>query len=221
MVSKFQWKPFWLATQRDPQTDWTATQNRVNYDVFAQAPSVGGNLQLFVFGIFTKFQRRQPSRVLLGEIKVKRGVSFLNVCISERSRIGDPLETMSPSFRLVDAADIQGGKNCWPLVMPCQRQTSLALGLVWDSWHWLRLELATENNGFICTARLTEVRMQKESRMNFKRTTFNTQKKIFSSFINFFCLGHGGLYRNHRHIIIIIIIIYLLHPLARKCGGYC
>ena len=38
MVSKFQWKPFWLATQRDPQNDWTATQNGVNYDVFAQAP---------------------------------------------------------------------------------------------------------------------------------------------------------------------------------------
>ena len=38
MVSNFQWKPFWLATQLDPQNDWTATQNRVNYDVFAQAP---------------------------------------------------------------------------------------------------------------------------------------------------------------------------------------
>ena len=39
MVSKFQWKPaFRLATQRDPQNDWTATQNRVNNDVFAQAP---------------------------------------------------------------------------------------------------------------------------------------------------------------------------------------
>ena len=38
MVSKFQWKPFWFTTQRDPQNDWTATQNRVNYDVFAQAP---------------------------------------------------------------------------------------------------------------------------------------------------------------------------------------
>ena len=39
MVSKLQWKPFWLATQRDPQNDWTATQDGVNYDVFAQAPS--------------------------------------------------------------------------------------------------------------------------------------------------------------------------------------
>ena len=29
---------FWLATQRDPRNDWTATQNRVNYGVFAQAP---------------------------------------------------------------------------------------------------------------------------------------------------------------------------------------
>ena len=37
MVSKFQWKPFWLSQQRDPQNDWTATQNCVNYDVFAQA----------------------------------------------------------------------------------------------------------------------------------------------------------------------------------------
>ena len=144
-------------------------------------------------------KRRQPSRVLLGEIKVKRGVSFLNVCISERSRIGDPLETMSPSFRLVDVAYIQDGKNCWPLVMPCQRQTSLVVGLVWDSWHWLKLELATEIHGFICTARLTEVRMrmQKESLMNSKQTTctFNTQKKMVSSFIIFFCLGHGGLFR--------------------------
>ena len=40
MVSKFQWKPFCLAIQRDPQNDWTATQNGVNYDVFAQAPFV-------------------------------------------------------------------------------------------------------------------------------------------------------------------------------------
>ena len=45
MVSKFQWKPFWLATQRDPQNDWTATQNGVKYDVFAQAP-----LKNFPFG---------------------------------------------------------------------------------------------------------------------------------------------------------------------------
>ena len=43
MVSKFQWQPFWLATQRDPQNDWTATQNRVNYDVFAQTPLCGQN----------------------------------------------------------------------------------------------------------------------------------------------------------------------------------
>ena len=28
----------WLATQRDQQNDWTATQKRVNYDAFAQAP---------------------------------------------------------------------------------------------------------------------------------------------------------------------------------------
>ena len=34
MVSKFQWKPFWLATQRDPQNDGTATPNRVTYDIF-------------------------------------------------------------------------------------------------------------------------------------------------------------------------------------------
>ena len=38
MVSKFQWKPFWLATQLYQQIDWTGWQNRANYDVFAQAP---------------------------------------------------------------------------------------------------------------------------------------------------------------------------------------
>ena len=31
MVSKFQWKPFWLATQLDPQNDWTVWQFCVNY----------------------------------------------------------------------------------------------------------------------------------------------------------------------------------------------
>ena len=38
VVSKFQWKPFWLATQLYPQNDWTGWQIRVNYDVFAQSP---------------------------------------------------------------------------------------------------------------------------------------------------------------------------------------
>ena len=35
MASKIQWKPFWLATQLDPQNDWTGWQNGVNDDVFA------------------------------------------------------------------------------------------------------------------------------------------------------------------------------------------
>ena len=47
MVSKFQWKPFWLVTQRDPQNDWTATQNGVNYDVFAQAPFTRSDRSIF------------------------------------------------------------------------------------------------------------------------------------------------------------------------------
>ena len=38
MVSKNQWKPFWLATQPYPQSDWLGWQNGVNYDVCAQAP---------------------------------------------------------------------------------------------------------------------------------------------------------------------------------------
>ena len=37
-VSNFQWKPFWLATQRDPQNDWTATQNRVNCMTYSHRP---------------------------------------------------------------------------------------------------------------------------------------------------------------------------------------
>ena len=38
MVSKFQWKPFWLTTQLYAQNGWTGWQNRVNNDVLAQAP---------------------------------------------------------------------------------------------------------------------------------------------------------------------------------------
>ena len=38
VVSRIQWKPFWLATQLYPHNDWTGWQNGVNYDVFAQAP---------------------------------------------------------------------------------------------------------------------------------------------------------------------------------------
>ena len=41
MVSKMQWKPFWLAIQFYPQNDWTGWQKCVNDDVFAQAPSDG------------------------------------------------------------------------------------------------------------------------------------------------------------------------------------
>ena len=38
MVSKFQWKPCWLATQLYPQNDWTRWQSRVNYDIHEEAP---------------------------------------------------------------------------------------------------------------------------------------------------------------------------------------
>ena len=37
MVSKIQWKPFWLATQLYPRNNWTGWQKGVNNDVFAQA----------------------------------------------------------------------------------------------------------------------------------------------------------------------------------------
>ena len=38
-VSKMQWKPFWLATQLDPQNDWTGWQTGVNDDTLS--PSQG------------------------------------------------------------------------------------------------------------------------------------------------------------------------------------
>ena len=37
MVSKIQWKPFWLADQLYPQNDWTGWRNGVKYDIIAQA----------------------------------------------------------------------------------------------------------------------------------------------------------------------------------------
>ena len=40
MVSKLQWKPFWLASQLYPQNDWTGWQNGVDDDVCIQAPRI-------------------------------------------------------------------------------------------------------------------------------------------------------------------------------------
>ena len=86
MVSKFQWKPFWFATQRDPQNDWTATQNRVNYDVFAQAPSDG------------------PLRVREGNIRSRSDISadrHKNNGWSQKR-----LSIKNPSKRYIDAGRI-------------------------------------------------------------------------------------------------------------------
>ena len=38
IVSKIQWKPFWLVTQLYPHNDWARWQNGVNDDVCAQSP---------------------------------------------------------------------------------------------------------------------------------------------------------------------------------------
>ena len=65
MVSKFQWKPFWLATQRDPQNDWTATQDRVSHDVFAQAP------------FFPDVTQEKSPTVLIGLENATHGSSFV------------------------------------------------------------------------------------------------------------------------------------------------
>ena len=65
MVSKIQWKPFWLATQLYPQNDWTGwhAQNRVNYDVYAQAQ-------------FEHFQRGRKKKHLFLYKKELINVSF-------------------------------------------------------------------------------------------------------------------------------------------------
>ena len=37
MVTRIQWKPFWLATHLYPQNDWIGSQFRVNYDITADS----------------------------------------------------------------------------------------------------------------------------------------------------------------------------------------
>ena len=49
MVSKFQWKPFWLAAQLYPQ-NWTAWQNGVNDDVCVQLGPIHLTKQIFANG---------------------------------------------------------------------------------------------------------------------------------------------------------------------------
>ena len=83
MVSKIQWKPFWLATQWDPQNDWTATQNRVNYDVFAQAllelqyviwPVVWKRVSFIIFR--KKVSRQRPRSTMTWKTLEKSGLEL-------------------------------------------------------------------------------------------------------------------------------------------------
>ena len=53
MLSRIQWKPFWLATQLYPPNDWTGWQNGVIYDVFAQASLVNSNMWLVLCAHWT------------------------------------------------------------------------------------------------------------------------------------------------------------------------
>ena len=63
MVSKIQWKPFWLATQLYPPNDWTGWQNGANNDLCAQAPL----LTIFV---------SQTHWPLFGNCELNRSFSF-------------------------------------------------------------------------------------------------------------------------------------------------
>ena len=85
MVSKFQWKPFWLATQRDPQNDWTATQNGVNYDVFAQAPLIPLN-----FTQTTSGQGQGGKRFLLLALSLDIDKGRRKSAKSSKTRIAPP-----------------------------------------------------------------------------------------------------------------------------------
>ena len=94
MVSKFQWKPFWLATQRDPQNDWTAIQNRVNYDVFAQAP-------LYANRRFRKRWQWPPILKFSGDYPRRDGSSEL--CCSRKKVV----EPMGKTSLVLDMVDVQ------------------------------------------------------------------------------------------------------------------
>ena len=40
VVSKSQWKPFWLTTHLYAQNDWTGWHFRVSYDICTRTPSI-------------------------------------------------------------------------------------------------------------------------------------------------------------------------------------
>ena len=44
MVSKVQWRPFWLATQLYPQKEWTGWQFRVSYGIYSHSSYSFGEL---------------------------------------------------------------------------------------------------------------------------------------------------------------------------------
>ena len=101
MVSEFQWKPFWLATQRDPQNDWTATQNRVNYDVFAQAPLLQLKHLILIVRLQPLLDKSCGVFVFYGiSLSLSLSLSLYFVCLSFCLRVVSVSPSVTPPFFL-------------------------------------------------------------------------------------------------------------------------
>ena len=88
MLSRIQWKPFWLATQLYPQNDWTGWQNGVNYDVCAQSPS----------GWFQLAEIHFPSKGMCKGTKVRKNSTNTQTQTKEVSKASF-LETSTYVYR--------------------------------------------------------------------------------------------------------------------------
>ena len=104
MVFKITWKPFWLATQLYPQSDWTGRQNGVKNGVSAHAP-FGMQVPLSQLGLHTwqHVATRKAGSVKLNKLAPYRAhVEFLWECAKLRWTVPDCLtRQLLPSWTAV------------------------------------------------------------------------------------------------------------------------
>ena len=87
MVSKIQWRPFWLATHLYPQNDSIGWQKGVNNDVFAQASSHGCSSPSPLLQMQRVLINRRQS-ALLQLAQLSNGASPTRPCVPKRRTCG-------------------------------------------------------------------------------------------------------------------------------------
>ena len=81
MVSRIQWKPFWLATQLYAQNDWTGWQNRANYMTYSHRPHWVARWETCGFSSLTVFWNAHDQNIDIAWKKTTPSVRKISITL--------------------------------------------------------------------------------------------------------------------------------------------